>query len=85
MARHKSRKSRKSRKNRKNRKSRKSRRSHRRQKGGMPITYDCGGGIRCAEGRNTVVTYKGNEIDSVPTFVSKLDRDEYHERDLMPE
>jgi hypothetical protein len=51
----------------------------------MPVTYDCGGGIRCAEGRNTVVTYKGNEIDSVPTFVSKLDRDEYHERDLMPE
>ena len=79
------RKSRKIRKSRKNRKSRKSRRSHKRQKGGMPITYDCGGGIRCAEGRSTVVTYKGNDVDSVPTFVSKLDRDEYHERDLMPE
>ena len=76
---------RKIRKSRKNRKSRKSRKSRRRQKGGMPITYDCGGGIRCAEGRSTVVTYKGNDVDSVPTFVSKLDRDEYHERDLMPE
>ena len=64
------------------------RRIHRRnrQRGEqMPITYDCGGGIRCAEGKNTVVTYKGNDVDSVPTFVSKLTRDDYHEKDLMPE
>lgn len=69
----------------KNRRNRKVRRSRRKQKGGMPITHDCGGGIRCAEGKNTIVTYKGNEFDSVPTFVSKLDRDDYHEQDLMPE
>ena len=60
--------------------------TRRRLRGGqLPITYDCGGGIRCAEGKNTVVTYKGNDIDSVPTFVSKLNRDDYHEQDLMPE
>lgn len=41
-------------------------------------TYDCGGGITCAYGEDTIVTYRDpTDKYSVPAFVSKRERDSF--------
>ncbi len=76
------RKTRKTRKT-KNRKTR-YRRKHR-GGGPEPVTYNCGGGITCAYGEDTIVTYRDpTEKYSVPAFVSKGLRDSMDVQDSYP-
>ena len=59
-----------------------------RQRGGdlEPTTYDCGGGITCAYGEDTIVTYRDpTDKYSVPAFVSKRLRDSMDVQDSYPQ
>ncbi len=79
----------KSRKRSLRRRSRRTKKSHRsrRLKGGdyERTTYDCGGGITCAYGEDTIVTYRDpTDKYSVPAFVSKRLRDSMDIEDSYP-
>jgi hypothetical protein len=67
--------------------SRRRRVKSRRLKGGdyERTTYDCGGGITCAYGEDTIVTYRDpTDKYSVPAFVSKMQRDSMDVQDSYP-
>ncbi len=77
----------KSRKRSLRRRSRRRRVKSRRLKGGdyERTTYDCGGGITCAYGEDTIVTYRDpTDKYSVPAFVSKRLRDSMDIEDSYP-